>query len=221
MQRSGALACVRSLISFFTVLPAGAAALDFSCAWLAPYIVAPIIGGIGALAYAATGDRLVAYLALLAATGLHHIDGLADVADAMMVRDRERARRVLEDPRRGAAGALAIAAVIALGAAARVRTPLEYIAAEVFSKALVVVLAAFSRPFKPGLGSAFIHGVRDRWPAAVPALALAACFDWRAFTAALLTSLAAYAALYRHLGGVNGDVLGALLEVARVAYLYP
>ncbi|MFZ8840368.1 MAG: adenosylcobinamide-GDP ribazoletransferase, partial [Pyrobaculum sp.] len=33
-------------------------------------------------------------------------------------------------------------------------------------------------------------------------------------------SLLLFLALYRHLGGANGDVFGALLEVSRAAYLY-
>ncbi len=40
----------------------------------------------------------MAYLALLLATGLNHLDGLADVAAALVVRDRESPGRFLKTP---------------------------------------------------------------------------------------------------------------------------
>ncbi|MEZ0320110.1 MAG: adenosylcobinamide-GDP ribazoletransferase [Pyrobaculum sp.] len=80
--------CLKSLIAFFTVIPVEVD-LDFSCVWALPYVVAPIIGGISALSFTAT-DPLVSYLVLLLLTGLNHLDGLADTADALMVRDKER-----------------------------------------------------------------------------------------------------------------------------------
>jgi hypothetical protein len=124
------------LLAFFTVVPLKTLELDFRCAWALPYVAAPVVGGVGALVYAATHDPLLAYLALLLATGLNHLDGLADSADALMVRDKERARAVLDDPRRGTAGVFAVAVVVALAAGASPRSPLDYLAADLYSKAL-------------------------------------------------------------------------------------
>jgi len=179
-----------------------------------------VVGGVGALVYAVTHDPLLAYLALLLATGLNHLDGLADSADALMVRDMERARAVLDDPRRGTAGVFAVAVVVALAAGASPRSPLDYLAADLYSKALTVAVAGLSRPFKPGLGALFIEAVRGRWPLAAPALVIASAYSPAAVAAATATSLLFFLALYRHLGGANGDVFGALLEVSRAAYLY-
>ncbi len=211
---------MRDLLSFFTAFPFGGRGLGFECVWALPYIAAPVVGGAGALVYVLTGDARLAYLALLLATGLNHVDGLADVADALMVRDKERARAVLEDPRKGAAAIFAVVAAVVLGMSARPGSWLDYIAAEVFSKSLTLAVAGFSRPFKPGLGAEFTKRARRQWPAALPALAAAAFFSPERFSAALVASLLFYAAAYRHLGGTNGDLLGALLEVSRVAYLY-
>ncbi len=212
--------CVKTLLVFFTVVPLKTPELDFRCAWALPYVAAPVVGGVGALVYAATHDPLLAYLALLLATGLNHLDGLADSADALMVRDKERARAVLDDPRRGTAGVFAVAVVIALAAGASPHSPLDYLAADLYSKALTVVAAGYSRPFKPGLGALFIEAARGRWPLAAPALAIAAAYSPAAAAAAATASLLFFLALYRHLGGANGDVFGALLEVSRAAYLY-
>jgi cobalamin-5''-phosphate synthase (EC 2.7.8.26) len=82
--------CIKALLAFFTAVPLKAPELDFTCAWALPYVAAPVVGGAGAAAYAATHDPLVSYLVLLLATGLNHLDGLADSADALMVRDRKR-----------------------------------------------------------------------------------------------------------------------------------
>lgn len=212
--------CVKTLLVFFTVVPLKTPELDFRCGWALPYVAAPVVGGAGALVYAATHDPLLAYVALLLATGLNHLDGLADSADALMVRDRERARAVLEDPRRGTAGIFAVALVVSLAASATPHSPLDYLAADLYSKALTAAATGNSRPFKPGLGALFIEATRRRWPLATPALALAAVYNPAAAAAAAVTSLILYLALYRHLGGANGDVFGALLEVSRAAYLY-
>lgn len=209
-------ACLRTLVSFFTVYPAGGG-LDFGCVGLLPYVAAPLAAAPAALALWAGLDPWLSYAILLLATGLNHLDGLADTADALMVRDRERARAVLEDPRKGTAGIFAVVAAYGL-AAGHLAGPLQLLAAEAFSKAVTVAAAAFSRPFKPGLGQEFIVGARRTWPLALPALAAAAAYDPRA-AAALAASLLLYAAAYRHLGGANGDLFGFLLEVSRVAYL--
>jgi len=210
--------CLRALLSFFTIIPAGAAELNFKCAWALPYVVPPLVAGPAAAALWLGASPHVAYLLLLLMTGLNHLDGLADVADALMTRDRDRARAVLEDPRRGTGGIFAVVATYAV-ATASIASPLQLLLAEVFSKALTVAIAAFSKPFKPGLGALFIDGAKSSWPLALPALAVAVALRPAATLAALAVALALYAVAYKHLGGANGDIFGYLLEVSRVAYI--
>ena len=208
--------CIRDAISFFTVIPVRGSGV--SCAWAAPYVAAPIIGGVGALVLAATHRPELAYIAMVVVTGLHHLDGLADTADALMVRDVNRAREVLEDPHRGVAGIFAVVAAAAVTIEG-MDEPLELLASEVFSKALVVVLAAFSKPFKPGMGQAFIESARRTWPIAIPALVVIALIYPAETAAASVVSALLYAMPYRHLGGANGDVLGWTLELSRTAFI--
>ncbi|MEZ0320040.1 MAG: adenosylcobinamide-GDP ribazoletransferase [Pyrobaculum sp.] len=209
--------CVKALVSFFTIVPAKGP-LDFRCAWALPYVVPPITALPPALLLAAGASPLLAYALLLLMTGLNHLDGLADVADALMVRDRERARAVLEDPRRGTAGIFAAVAAFVIPAF-HLASPWQLVFAEVYSKALTVTFAGRSTAFKKGLGDVFIEATRRRWPLALPALALAAYADPIAFLAATAASAAFYLAAYRHLGGANGDVFGYLLEVSRASYI--
>lgn len=211
--------CLKAVVAFFTALPVGGAELDFSCIWATPYLAGLMVGGAGGAVYFLTHSPAAAYAALLLATGLHHLDGLADVGDALMVRDRERARQVLEDPRRGVGGIFAVVALFALAASARPESWLDYIVTDLYSKALALVVAAYSKPFKEGLGSLFIVSAKRQWPAALPALAVAAWLHPAAFLAATVLSLFFYVAAYKHLGGANGDLLGALLEVTRALYL--
>ncbi|CCC82456.1 adenosylcobinamide-GDP ribazoletransferase [Thermoproteus tenax] len=208
--------CLRALVSFFTIFPVKAE-LDFSCAWALPYVVAPLTGGLAALAFFYLGP-LPSYLLLLLLTGLNHLDGLADTADALMVRERSRARQVLEDPRRGTAGIFAVVASVAL-ALFYLKSPWQLLFAELFSKAVTVILASFSRPFKEGLGSTFIGSVKRKWPLAVPALAVVSIeYPWATLCSTAL-SLFFYYIAYKHLGGANGDVLGYLLELSRVFFI--
>ena len=209
--------CLRPLFAFFTIYPVKSPVLDFRCVWALPYVVAPAVAAPAAFAFHMGAGPYVSYAILLLVTGLHHLDGLADVADAMMVRDRERARRVLEDPRKGTAGVFAIVVTILI-AAGSAADPLQLVWAEVFSKATTVVFAAFSKPFKPGMGEAFINAARRQWPAALPALATALYINPSALAAFVITALL-YIAAYRHLGGANGDVMGYLLEISRVLYI--
>jgi adenosylcobinamide-GDP ribazoletransferase len=97
---------------------------------------------------------------------------------------------------------------------------LDYLAADLYSKALTVAAAGYSKPFKPGLGALFIEAARGRWPLAAPALAIAVAYGPAATAAATAASLLLFLALNKHLGGANGDVFGALLETSRAAYLY-
>ncbi|AFA39308.1 Cobalamin-5-phosphate synthase [Pyrobaculum oguniense TE7] len=210
--------CVKSLIAFFTAYPVGGGELSFKCVWALPYLVAPLVAAPSALLLYLGISPVLAYIALVAATGLHHLDGLADVADALMVRDKTRAREVLDDPRKGTAGVFAVVAAIAV-ASYHLSEPAQAAASEVFSKAATLLFAGFSKPFKPGLGEAFTYVARRQWPAAIPALVALAIIKPASFAATLVVSLALYWVAYRHLGGANGDVYGYLLEVARVSYI--
>lgn len=204
----------------------------------------PVVGGaIGAVAGAVLllpltpATAAVALpVAIYGLTGLVHVDGLADVADAAAVHGgADRRREALEDPAVGAAGTLAVAlAVLGLAAAgaALATMPVRVgvgiiIAAEVGAKLAMATLVCVGDAARPGLGAAVAaeNGPADRWPALLAALpATAATWPHPAAVGALLAgpavAIAARRRASRLFGGIGGDVLGASNEIARLVGLH-
>lgn len=158
-------------------------------------------------------------------TGALHLDGLADMSDALGAahRDREKFLEVLADPHLGAFGAvslfLQLAAKIVL---------LMLLAKEERYWALIIIPAwarlgplfwARLSPLKPGMGERFGAGIVPRiswlWVVLLSVLSLLnpvllsaplAIWIWREFLA-------------RRIGGMTGDLLGAGIEVLESALL--
>jgi adenosylcobinamide-GDP ribazoletransferase len=152
-------------------------------------------------------------------TGGLHLDGLADLADALGAahRDRERLLAVLADPHLGAFGAIALFLQLAA------KLVLLMLAAKAGGWWALPLLAAWGRwgvfawtrlpSIKPGLGEAYAWragpGVALAW-----GVALAAA-SWAIAPALLLAPLAVagwFIWLRRRLGGMTGDALGAGVE---------
>jgi adenosylcobinamide-GDP ribazoletransferase len=166
------------------------------------------------------------------ATGGIHLDGLADCLDGLAGRDSARRLAIMRDSRVGAFGAagltllclLAVTALAALSASLRLRV---LVLAPVIGRVAPLLAGAWLAPATPGqgLGAAFAAGL-SRWagPAHVVVaggLAAGLLGTWGLAVAAAAWSLALLAAAFvgRRLGGVTGDVLGAVVEVAELATL--
>jgi adenosylcobinamide-GDP ribazoletransferase len=190
--------------------------------------VSPLVGAVLALAVLALLTR-----------GLH-LDGLADAADGLgPLRDRERALAVM---RQGDVGPFGVAAVVlvlllqASSAAVLLASNGGWIAVWL---AVAVARLAMARTGLPGtpiaagstLGRAVAGTVRPlvlvAWAVALAALVVAATgadpvHTVRLLGPAVVGLLAAELVLHRarrRLGGVNGDVMGALAEVATAVTL--
>jgi adenosylcobinamide-GDP ribazoletransferase len=250
---------LRTALTLFTVLPAGAGAelgegdAVAAVRWLPA--VGLLLGGLGAgvLLGAAAGDlsggvsgprRLlgaalaVALLALL--TGGLHLDGLADTADGLG--SRRPAPQALDIMRRSDVGPMGVAALVLLlliQVAALAAVPRTALAAAALVLAAVtarvaVVLATGSPAARPGGFGALVAGqtsAADRELAvallgcAVAAAGLAAG-GWAlaarglgAMVAGLLAGWLARLVAVRRLGGMTGDVFGAILEISSTAVL--
>jgi adenosylcobinamide-GDP ribazoletransferase len=194
-----------------------------------------VVGGSAASLAAPLSPLLAAAVALATGTlltGALHLDALADTADALGARSRERALEIMRDHAIGAYGAVAIALDLlvkatALAALARDGRVLSFaIAAGALSRAVPVALAAalpYARPGE-GLARSLAGSTWERAAAAAAAatliaalatglvgLALAACMA--------LATVSLGVVFTRWLGGITGDALGAAVELAEVAML--
>lgn len=175
----------------------------------------------------------LAVVALAALTGALHLDGLADSADGLFGgRDRESRLAIMRDSRTGSFGALAIAAVLLLKWSALLSIAhggavfAALLVAPMLARGVLVgAVASYPYARAGGMGAAFPEAARGR--AGVIALATAAIVAlvvWgpaglavAIVAAGLAVALAWYP--YTKLGGLTGDVYGALVELLEVAIL--
>lgn len=176
----------------------------------------------------------VALTALLTAlTGGLHLDGVADVFDGLGGGrgDRARTLEIMRDSRIGALGAAALQLTV-LAKLFALRTLLQsepsasvWLFPLVARACAVPLVVCFPYARAAGLGAAFhAHGrvMHVLWAAAFTTIAL--LFTDRRVVLATLVALSAALLLawllQRRLGGLTGDVYGAAIELAEVAFLW-
>jgi adenosylcobinamide-GDP ribazoletransferase len=157
----------------------------------------------------------------LAATGLLHVDGLADSADGLLLHaDRERRLRIMAEPTTGAYGVAAVAAVLLLRFAclASLEANVLLVAGIWSGSRTVMAVTARAVPYarvEGGLATAFLGG---DWRSVglfglIVAVSLGALSGGRQPELAVALGMAAGAGVVavarRRLGGFTGDVLGA------------
>jgi adenosylcobinamide-GDP ribazoletransferase len=164
-------------------------------------------------------------------TGGLHLDGLADCCDGLLNPSApERRLEIMRDPRLGSFGGTGLVLVLVLKTAALSSLPagtmgfLAILLAAASGRWLVLPagLQPLARP--GGMGADFARGLKPAalvWGGLIP-LALAATTFPRGL-AALLAALATAGGvvlLARHrIGGVTGDVFGAVIELSELAVL--
>ena len=236
---------MKSLLSFFTVLPVRAASLDEAAreTYLLPLvgIVTGLPGAFLLLTASHIPPGVASTLALgaaLVAAGLHHADGVLDVGDALMVRgSTERRRAVLEDTRVGIGGigalflvyAPAVAALTAVGTASPVRAALVLLAGEVAARSAMVLTLAYGKPAQAGSSTVpFVRALSGPRHTSSVALALLAPLPFLfpispiAPVALLAAPLVAQVSLRisgSAFDGIGGDVVGASGELCRTVVL--
>ena len=173
---------LRAALATLTRIPIGRVRGDVSGA-AAFGLVGALVGGVGAVPLLVLGARdgssIVAAILTLAAiaivSGVFHLDGLADTADALVAIGPAAAERARKDPSLGAGGAVALICVLILDVAcvdSLVRTVGPPAAAAVF-----VVAGAGSRAFAVGVafvarGRAVGDGMGARFAASVSSVAV-------------------------------------------------
>jgi adenosylcobinamide-GDP ribazoletransferase len=202
-----------------------------------PLVGALIGAAIGAVAAGlmdvvpATVAAAVAVLAGVALTGAFHEDGLADLADSMGGFTPEQRREILRDSRHGSYGVAALCGSIVLRVlAVAALGPLDaltgLVAAHTLGRgAAVGVLALAPVAPEPGLGAGSRRSLTAIGAVVGVTTAIviaAAVTGWHAAPlvgAAAASAVVVTALAVRALGGVSGDVLGAVEQVAECAVL--
>jgi len=227
-------------VSFLTRIPVrlaiGEADVAASIAWFS--VVGALIGAVSGAVYIGARElwpsalaALLAVGASVALTGAFHEDGLGDTADAFGAASTGRdPGPVLKDPRMGAFGVVALLGGLGLRVAGvTALTPraglLALIAAHALARGVSAAVLVSAPSVATGLGSTYA-GLAARWRGWVACgvgIAVATvCLGVAGPVAAAAAGLAAWALsswAARALGGVSGDVLGAIEQVGEVLTL--
>lgn len=241
-----ALTALRGAVGFLTRLPVGHSEDAWTAFRASPWafpLAGYVVGALLAVPFvfdgaAPPGTIATAYVvAVVAVTGVNHLDGVADAGDAAVVHgDRDARRDVLKDTTVGVGAVAAVGAVLvglafgALGVAGLPeRTAVAVVvAAEVGAKTVMAAVACLGSAPHDGLGAQFTDRAASTDLSGVAAVALpAALFSWPSPAAAVGALGGAVAGglltarwLTGLLGGTNGDVFGAANEMARVVGLH-
>jgi adenosylcobinamide-GDP ribazoletransferase len=203
-------------------------------------VVGLLVGLLGALAYAAAMTlglpplpaAVLAIAVLVWATGAMHEDGLADFADGLAGATSAQRLEIMRDPRVGSFGviALVLALLARTGALAALAGPAEVaaalVAAAAWSRALLPpALLALPRARIDGLAAQAGRPHPARAAAAAAIAILVALVLLPPLVAAIAAMVAALAGVmlamlaFRRLGGITGDVLGAIQQIGEITFL--
>jgi adenosylcobinamide-GDP ribazoletransferase len=194
--------------------------------------IGAVVGGLADGLAGSLGPTLAAVIGVAAATaltGVLHLDGLADTADALGATSREQALEIMRDHAVGAYGTTALvlglaAKIAALAALAGHGDALRFaVCAAAVARVVPVVLSALLPYARAGEGVGRALGGAG-WGRPLVAVVLAAAFCVWLHTLPLLAAGAAVAAVMgmaarRWLGGITGDVLGAGAELTEISSL--
>jgi len=186
--------------------------------------------GLGHLVPATVAAAVAVMLGVML-TGAFHEDGLADTADAMGGWTPEQRREILKDSRHGSYGVVAmvgsilvrVLCVASLGPATAFG---GLVAAHTLGRGAAVAVMGLARPVPTeGLGADSTRSLSTRRAAtgAVTAILLGAiAVGWWVLPLALAAGVGAVVVAliaHRAFGGVSGDILGAVEQVAECLIL--
>lgn len=228
---------ILELISFFTRLPSGKTSLEKAArySYLLPLLgilIGAIVGTFAFFAFKFINGFLATILTLVClyfVTGLNHLDGLADFADGIYTcGGRERKVKVMKDVQTGIAGITFVLFIILFLVFAVFTINGNFykiIVAEVCAKTAMLSAMLFGKPMERGMGKIFMENLNKT------TLPFSILFSF-IFSFILLRYLGILAVLIsifssflivriarNNFGVINGDVIGAINELSRIASL--
>jgi len=236
---------LRNLLAFLTIIPVGMTE-DYLIDSAKHMPLFPLVGAfIGFLAgvfawllHQALPRRIVGALTLgfiQMITGLHHVDGLLDFGDGLMVHGPPKKKIEAMHDRHVGAGGLTLGLITLLTsilciAGLSVNMIIQsLVVSETSAKLSMVVGAWAGRSAHEGMNTYFISAMHDRHRnkrlllALMISFSIALCLLWiegtLAVASSIITSLAMVGISNRHFKGLTGDVFGAMNELARMASL--
>lgn len=231
---------VRGVFGFLTILLCGKnSTLEqaASSMWIFPLagaVIGMLSGALGFLAsqfLPASVSSAVALFALLLLTGFHHFDGLLDFGDALMFRGSiaER-RRVMQDVSTGAGGvglSFFVLLITYFSLSASHNLIASLMVAEASAKFSMVIAAYVGKAAHRGMGSIFVDAIKGNHRRFFLSFLIYVLITYavagESSAAVLLTTYASSMLLVylsnRLLGGVSGDVFGAMNELTRMSVL--
>ena len=246
--RPGPIGGVRAAVGVLTRLPVGAVVDDPGAAAFALVGAAlGLVAATPLLLFGLAGESLLGAIAavatLTAVSGGLHIDGLADTADALLAPDRVAAERARKDPAIGPGGVSAI--LIVLGSQVAALASVTAASGVAVAAATLVVGGAASRWLPvvgvvllrrwvgpDGLGAWFsarvsaVDAVSGGVAVALVAVVAAAAAGpanvpggFIGLAGGIAVGLAGTALVARARGGLDGDGLGASVEIGLTATL--
>lgn len=232
-----------SILSFLTIIPV-TKRKGYDISYIAKNMyLFPIAGfiiglGVGSLAfilYDYLQDLIlgmIVTIALIAFTGLHHTDALADLADGLMVRgSKDIKHKVMTDPRNGTAGTVIliiyIVGIIIL--VSNINNKFELfsliIIAETLSKYSMVLQCYIGKSAWEGMNTIFISEMKNKKKFIVSTIVMVIIliiFGPGVYQVALslagmlLVTLLLLLISNRSFEGISGDVIGACNELSRL-----
>jgi adenosylcobinamide-GDP ribazoletransferase len=233
-----------SVLSFLTIIPTpksynldlNTVARNMHFFPLCGGIIGIIVGLISLLSSTFMPQYITGFIVLVAfiiITGVHHIDGLADFADGLMIKgDRESKRKAMSDPIVGSAGATALIInfiglfIALLNFDSSLKLFYAIIGSEIIAKYVMVVQASLGDSAWSGISSSFTIEMKKINKIVISAaistllvFVITGMMGLLTLGIVIIIGLIVYIISYKNFGGVSGDVFGASNEISRLSSL--
>ena len=226
-----------SAIGFLTILPVKKTGIKNSASFFP--LVGLFIGGflisvnyLGSFLFSKNVVDMLVMVSLVILTGGLHLDGFADICDGFYAgKDKNDILRIMDDAHIGAMGVIGIFCILGLKFFALQSIPQKILYPSlllfpILSRWNLVFACTISKPAKnEGLGKIFIDTVskKDFFIATIVAVSISfLIFELKGFfiqIAVFFVSFIFLKLISKKIGGITGDILGALNEIIETLVL--